>query len=109
MKSSEEMMKSLYERREQYIAAQRAKHRADMKIASSLFCACLVVLLGVGVWQSGMLDTAIVRMENISPIALTENHSEDPGNMEPGNVVSSGEERNNQDPDGIDSEMSSLR
>ena len=50
MKTCDEMMHSLLERREQYVAAQRKKNRMLAGAAASL---CVVALVGVTVWQGG--------------------------------------------------------
>lgn len=55
MKSSNEMVNCLYERREQYVAEQTTKRKSTMKIVASVFSLCLVAVTGFGVWQSGAL------------------------------------------------------
>ena len=57
MKSSDEMINSLYERRDNYLTERKNRNKTIMKTATALSCVCLVVLLGVGVFtfvvQSG--------------------------------------------------------
>lgn len=53
MKNSNEMFNSLLERRDRYLAGQRRKRRAVIRAAACACSLCLVVLL-VGLWQSGL-------------------------------------------------------
>lgn len=55
MKSCDEMVNSLLERRDKYVAEQKKKRTVITRTVTSLSCACLVVLLGLGVWQSGII------------------------------------------------------
>lgn len=55
MKNSNEMFNSLLERRDRYIAEQRKKRKAVIRTATPVCCLCLVVMLGVSIWQSGLL------------------------------------------------------
>lgn len=57
MKNSEEMVNSLLERRERYAAEQKRKKAMITRTITSMFCICLVVLLGFGIWQGGMFNT----------------------------------------------------
>ncbi len=57
MKNCDEMVNSLLERREQYVAEQKRKRRVITRTATSMCCVCLVALLSFGIWQSGLLDT----------------------------------------------------
>lgn len=54
MKNSNEMFNSLLERRDRYITEQRKKRKAVIRTAAPVCCLCLVVMLGVGIWQSGL-------------------------------------------------------
>lgn len=54
MKNSDEMVNSLFERRDQYLAEQNKRHKTIMKVTTSVFSLCLVALIGFGVWRSGM-------------------------------------------------------
>lgn len=56
MKSCDEMVNSLLERRNQYIAEQKQKRKVLTRTVTSICCVCLVVLLGFGVWKGGMLN-----------------------------------------------------
>ncbi len=53
MKSSNEMVKSLLERRAQYDARQKQNRKILIRTATSLSCVCLVALLGVAFWRTG--------------------------------------------------------
>lgn len=58
MKNSNEMVKSLLERRERYESEQKRKRSIITRTATSMCCLFLVALLGFGVWQSGLFNTA---------------------------------------------------
>ena len=58
MKNCDEMVNSLLERREHYISAQKRKRKVIISTATSMCCVCLVALLGFGMWQGGMFNTA---------------------------------------------------
>lgn len=49
-------MDSLLERRDRYIAEQRRKRKAVIRAATPVCCLCLAVMLGVGIWRSGLLE-----------------------------------------------------
>ena len=51
MKSCDEMVSSLLERREQYAAEQKRKRKVLIRTVTSMCCVCLVALLGFGVSQ----------------------------------------------------------
>lgn len=55
MKNSNEMVNSLFERREQYVAEQSKKRKNIMRITSVACSFLLVALMGVGIWQSPWL------------------------------------------------------
>ena len=57
MKNCEEMVKSLYERRDGYVAEQKKKRKIVTRVVASVCCFSLVALLGFGLWQGGMFDT----------------------------------------------------
>lgn len=54
MKSNDEMVKSLLERREEYGKKQAQKKKTLVRAATSIGCACLVALLGFGAVNSGI-------------------------------------------------------
>ena len=66
MKNSNEMFNSLLERRDRYIAEQRRKRKAFIRTATPVCCLCLIVLLGVGIWQSGLLGQPDIPMGSSS-------------------------------------------
>ena len=53
MKSSDEMVNSLMERKNAYEAEQKRKRRTIARIATPVGCLCLTLLLGLGLWKSG--------------------------------------------------------
>lgn len=57
MKSYDEVTNNLLERRDHYVAEQKRKRNRIIKTSASLCCCCLVALMGIGVWQSGMLQS----------------------------------------------------
>ena len=57
MKNCDEMVNSLLERREQYVAEQKRKKRVLTRTVTSMCCVCLAALLGFGMWQSGIFNT----------------------------------------------------
>ena len=57
MKTSDEMVSSLLKRRDEYVARQKQKRKTVMKIASVTCAFALVALVGLGVTQSGWLES----------------------------------------------------
>lgn len=55
MKSSDDMINDLLERRDQYTEDKKRKRAARMRVMIPVCAACCVVLLGFGVWKSGLL------------------------------------------------------
>ncbi len=53
MKSSEEMVSSLLQRRERYMAEQNQKRKTAIRIAVPVFSVCLVALVCLAVWRAG--------------------------------------------------------
>lgn len=57
MKNCDEMVNSLFERREQYVAQQTKRRKVFVGTVASMCCVCLVTMVGLGIWQSGMFHT----------------------------------------------------
>ena len=57
MKSCDEMVNSLLERKADYEAEQKRKKRTAVRISGSLCCVCIIAVLGIGVNKSGLLDS----------------------------------------------------
>ncbi len=55
MKSSDEMIRDLYKRRERYQKDRRIRQAKRMKVMLPVVCACIVVLIGAGAWKSGLI------------------------------------------------------
>ncbi|MBP5462987.1 MAG: hypothetical protein J6Y20_12830, partial [Lachnospiraceae bacterium] len=55
MKSSDEMINDLFKRRDQYTEDKKRKRAARMRILIPVCAPCCVLLLGFGVWKSGLL------------------------------------------------------
>ncbi len=56
MKSCDEMVNSLLERRVQYVAEQKRKRKIITRLASSICCLCLIALMGFGVWKLSITE-----------------------------------------------------
>lgn len=56
MKNCNVMVNSLLQRREQYETEKKQKRKMIARTMTPICCACLVAILGVGVWQGGMLE-----------------------------------------------------
>ena len=63
MKNYNEIAKSVFERRDNYVAEKKARMKIVKHTVSAVGYCCLVALLGFGTWKSGILDQA--------PITLT--------------------------------------
>ena len=106
MKNCDEMVNSLLERRERYIAEQKRKRKVIIRTVTTMSGVCLVVLLSFGVWESGRYDTTppvtlddsinIGEKDYISPDELNDNTNVsqivDVGNY-PDNYSSNGDEK----------------
>ena len=66
MKSSDEMITDLYERRDRYVADKKKKQLVWRRFAVSLIAVCLVALIGIGIWKSGVL-----RKDPVTPAGKT--------------------------------------
>ena len=73
MKSSDEMIQDLYERREQYQKDKKTKQAKWMKVMLPVACACIVALIGAGVWKSGLIT------DRKDPAKETEIKNDKPG------------------------------
>lgn len=76
MKSCDEMVNSLFERRDNYIAEQRKKRRIIARRITSLCCVCIAVILALAVRQSGIPDKTPSIIEN-NPTSAGENDRND--------------------------------
>ncbi len=56
MKSSNEMVQSLLERRDIYEAEKTQKRMRNMRITASVCCVCLVATVGFGLWHGGAFE-----------------------------------------------------
>lgn len=90
MKSANEMVNSLLERREHYEAEQKKKRTIITRTVTSMCCFCLVALLGFGVWQSGLFNTTppVILDGDQSSLQGTDNSNETkPNNSETPSVM----------------------
>lgn len=75
MKDYREVADDVFQRSEKIIADNRRRKNKIMKAGSMTVCFCLIALLGVGVWQSGVLSNMApsrvgnVAMDNVSNTA----------------------------------------
>ena len=56
MKTYEEMAQSALSRIEQYEAEQKKRRKAAVRIAAPVVSLCLVAVIGIGAWQSGVFE-----------------------------------------------------
>ena len=90
MKSANEMVNSLLERREHYETEQKKKRTIITRTVISMCCFCLVALLGFGAWQSGLFNTTppVILDGNQSSLQGTDNSNETkPNNSETPSVM----------------------
>lgn len=57
MKNRDEMVNSLLERRDKYVAQRKRKRTVLARAAMSVSCACIVALCGFGMWRGGIFST----------------------------------------------------
>lgn len=70
MKTCDEMVNSLLQRREQFLLEQRQKRKTAAKITAAGGSCALAAVIGVGVWNSGMLrDKKTIHPDNSSAIS----------------------------------------
>lgn len=113
MKSSEEMVNSLLERRDKYAAEKKRKRTIITRTVTSMCCVCLVVLLGFGMWQGGMFDTtppatlndSINIGENANADTQTSKNDADLSNNSSAANDNVGNHPNNYSPDGSEKTM----
>ena len=80
MKSCEEMVDSLLERRSQYAAAQRRKRKVLTRVGISMCCVCLIALFGFGISQGGWFNMlSEQRMDNALYSDVEDTFDEDKG------------------------------
>jgi len=56
MKNYDELTNDLLERRDRYVAEQRRKRKAAVRIVIPICCACAIILLGIGLWNNHTSD-----------------------------------------------------
>jgi hypothetical protein len=55
MKSYKQMAEEVFMYRDKYREEKRQREKAVIKVGSSLCCLCFAALLGIGLWESGLL------------------------------------------------------
>ena len=65
MKSCDEMVNSLFERRNQYTVEQRRKRKVLARTVTSMCCVCFIALIGFGMWQGKMFTITMDDSINI--------------------------------------------
>lgn len=91
MKSCEEMVNSLLERREAYIIRQNKIKKTVFAAVSSAFCLCAAVLLGLAVKQGGRTEVLLPEKQEKPVIGGVNNCYEENKNTEP-NKEANGED-----------------
>lgn len=66
MKNYNEIADNVLSRRDKYDETQKTKKKKIIRILSSVSCFVIVVVLGVGIWQSGWLDFNSLSLTNPS-------------------------------------------
>ncbi len=61
MKTYNEMVESLQERRQQFEAQKKKRNKLIARMAASFGCVCLVALLGIGMWYGGVFESKPVQ------------------------------------------------
>ncbi len=93
MKTTDEMMTSLFARREQYLTERRDRKRMAGKAVTALFSACLVVVACFGIWRTVKpetdMDMALLTKDVASPQNSTDTVNDLPtdGQTEDGDTV----------------------
>lgn len=96
MKDYKEVAADVFQRSEKIIADNRKRKNKFMKVGSMTVCFCLIALLSVGVWKSGLLSNMApgrdgdVVMDGVSNTASIKSDEVAEGNSHSG-VVDSGE------------------
>lgn len=67
MKNCDEMVNSLFERREQYITEQKRKRKVITRTAASVCCICFVAVLSYGIWEGGWMSKIMSVPPKASP------------------------------------------
>ena len=79
MKSSDEMLDSLFERREKYMAQKKARMKAAFRVSAVLSCFIIAVVIGIGVKNSIILDpSSAVEPPSESTPFVTDTHNSAP-------------------------------
>ena len=115
MKTYVEVTENVIRRTNEYQAAQKKKRRIVISTATSFCCLCLVVLMGFGIWNSGVLNHASNGGEEIAyPDTEINGESHLPNNDTPPKVDTDPVDEPNDLPviippadDGTDDEISS--
>lgn len=80
MKSSDEMLDSLFERREKYLAHKKARMKAAFRVSAVLSCFMIAFLVGIGVKNTVIRDpsSAIDQPNDSTPIVTDTNKPDQP-------------------------------
>lgn len=69
MKNHEKMTHDVFQRMEEYKAAQKKKKKMMIRAATGAICVCLIALMSIGVWRSGMLTTPPITLDDNSTVS----------------------------------------
>lgn len=78
MKNYNEMAEDVFRRRDEFVQKQKRTRRS---VATALSCVCLAVLVGVGVWQSGVFAPDVQQAEDAVYPGIKDTYG--PGEEEP--------------------------
>lgn len=78
MKNYDETINSVFERINKYKVEKKNKRKIVTRTVTSLCCFCLVALLGVGVWQSGLFQSMPPKTLENSAIDGVQDSSKNP-------------------------------
>lgn len=84
MKSYNEMANKVFERRDQYEANKKQKRKILTRTLTPVFCLCIVLLLGVGLWQGDWFNKEPIQTVDDS-VVVGEKDWYGPGESEPSN------------------------
>lgn len=79
MKTYNEMADEVFHRRDEYVVSQKARRKKTIGV--SLTCALLALLIGVGVWQSGLLTPVVQTADDAIYPGIKDTYG--PGEEEP--------------------------
>ena len=74
MKSYDEIAKSVFERRDKYIAKQKRKKRTIIYTVTSILCCCIVLITSFGLWKSSFFSSNIPILDSSQNVSESSNN-----------------------------------